>query len=446
MLDVMMRTIEKHRLIDYGDKIVIGLSGGADSLSMTHALLRQKEVLGIELIAVHVNHKLRGEAADSDASFVQAFCRQHEIECVLVEVDVSKLAIDRKLSFEEAGRIVRYNAFVDVLNTYGAQKIAVAQNRNDVVETFFINLFRGSGIDGLSSIDYIREDMIIRPLLDIERIEIDAYCKANSLWPRHDHTNDEVDYVRNRIRNDLLPKLREDYNPSINDAVMRTISMMRAEKSYWLHKSEQLSMLCCKYENGMALIDLSQYGRLHEVEKLQLLRYAIKRLKGSIVNLSYDKYQMCASLERTGTKCELGDGWALRRSHDALILYREEAINEVLSKPLFTCIVPKEAMHRFKLDASCVAVDADKISGNLQARNRKPGDRFVPLGMKGHKKIKSFFIDEKVPFTEREKIMLVCDEEKIIWVENKRISELCKITESTKNVMIMSFQELVESK
>lgn len=445
MLEKMLTTIAKHKLIERGDKIIIGLSGGADSLSMAHALLSQKEMLGIELIAVHVNHMLRGEAADADATFVRDFCVEQQLECVIVEVDVPKIAKAMRLSFEEAGRIVRYNAFDEVLKSHGAHKIAVAQNRNDVIETFFINLFRGAGIDGLASIEHFRDGVVIRPLLDIDRKTIDVYCEKNQLNPRHDHTNDENDYVRNKIRNILLPNLREQFNPSVDDAIFKTVEIMRNEKEFWRYHNEKLSSACCRYENGMAFIDTNLYNRLHEAEKVQLVRSAIKRLKGSLADLSYDKIALCTGLERVGAKCELGDSWALRKSHDALILYREDAIQPAEGKKLHTICIPIEELDRYKLDVSCVAVDADKLKGVLRTKTRQPGDKFMPLGMRGHKKIKDYFIDDKIPFTEREKIMLISDDEKIVWVENRRISEQCKITEETKNVMIMSFQELVES-
>lgn len=446
MLEKMLTTISKHKLIEKGDKIILGLSGGADSLSMTHALLSQKEALGIELIAVHVNHMLRGDAADADAAFVREFCQKQELECVIVEVDVPNIAKSLRVSFEEAGRIVRYNAFENVLKSHGAHKIAVAQNRNDVIETFFINLFRGAGIDGLAAIEHFRDGVFIRPLLDIDREAIDAYCEMYRLAPRHDHTNDENDYVRNKIRNVLLPNLREQFNPSIDEAIFKTVEIMRSEKDFWRYHNEKLSSECCRYENGMAFIDTNTYDRLHETEKVQLVRATIKHLRGSLSNLSFEQIALCAGLTRVGAKCELGDSWALRRGQDAMVLYREDAIRPVEAKELYTVYLPKEELKKYKLDARCVALDADKVNGNVRARTRQPGDKFMPLGMSGHKKIKDFFIDEKIPFTERERIMLVCDDEKIIWVENIRISEQCKITEETKNVMIMSFQELVESK
>lgn len=233
LLERMLETIETHKLLNDGDHIIIGLSGGADSLAMTHGLIKLREKLNVMLTAVHINHMLRGAAAEADAEFVRNFCAQEGIACYVFNEDVQVLAKQQGISFEEMGRIVRYEKFESVRATLGANKIAVAQNRNDVVETFFINLFRGAGIDGLSSIEYIRDDRFIRPLLNLNRIDIEAYCKCNHLEPRQDHTNLENDYVRNRIRNELLPYLRSSFNPNIDEALMKTIRIMKDEKLFW---------------------------------------------------------------------------------------------------------------------------------------------------------------------------------------------------------------------
>ncbi|HAS73810.1 MAG TPA: tRNA lysidine(34) synthetase TilS, partial [Clostridiales bacterium UBA8960] len=340
MIEKMLSTIKQNQLIEYGDKIVVGLSGGADSLSLTHALLSLKEMFGLEIMAVHINHMLRGEAADADAGFVEAFCLENHLPFKIYKVNVTDFANEKGLSFEEAGRIVRYEKFYEALGAFDAHKIAVAQNRNDVLETFFINLLRGSGIDGLSSIDYKRDGVIIRPLLDIERSEIDQYCLDNGLIPRYDHTNDENDYLRNKVRNVLLPDLRENYNPSLDDAVMKTVNIMRCEKSFWHDQNEKRFHECCTYENDVVTIGTTVYDALHPAEKNQLIRYAVKRMKGNLTNLSYDQINQIARLKRTGSMCRIDDRLSIRRSHNALIMYFEDQILEPSEKKLFVKKVP----------------------------------------------------------------------------------------------------------
>lgn len=445
MISKMLMTIENHNLIQNGETIVVGFSGGPDSLAMLHALFHLKSKLDIRLVAVHVNHMLRGMLADRDEAFVAQICAGMQIPCEIFKVDVAQAASQMGKSFEEVGRDVRYKAFFEVKEKYKASKVAVAQNRNDVVETFFINLFRGAGIEGLASIEYMREGGIIRPLLDVSRDEVERYCSDNALTPCIDHTNNENEYSRNKIRNLLLPTLRASYNPSIDDAIMKTVQIMKMEKQFWKAHVHELFKKMCEVESGLIKIKLIEFNRLQMSEKHQLLRAAIKDLRGDLINVSYDTIERVILLDRVGAICEVDTSINGRLTSDALVLYDKTRANQTGLKPLNTCFVNVEERYKFKLSKSCVAVDAACIKGELTVRTRKNGDKYKPLGMKGHKKIQDLFVDEKIPFNERENIMLVCDEEKIIWVENNRINDCCKITESTKNIMIMSFRELVES-
>ena len=443
----MMDTIKRNDLIVQGDKVVVGLSGGPDSLAMMHALIRQQEILGISLTAVHINHKFRGLLADADEAFVVSFCKEHHIPCYSFSEDVAALAKDMGVSFEEAGRIVRYQKFEQVKNETGSHKIAIAQNRNDVVETFFINLFRGSGVDGLASIEYKRDGYYIRPLLDVDRQTIEAYCKQQNLEPRRDHTNDENDYVRNKIRNEFLPYIRNEFNASIDDAVHRTVAIMKGEKTFWNIHVEKLFEQVCHFMNGDIYLRYDRFNSLQDAEKFQLTRLCVKKLKGNMTNLSYDTILRITTLSRTGTVCEIDKDLIATKSYENIIFsnrYGAEKVENHVLPTLYTKIIDVSEKDQYVLSQGCIAVDADQIKGALHVRTRKDGDAFIPLGMKGHKKLKAFFIDEKVPSSKRDSVLLVCDDEKIIWVQDLRMSETCKITENTKNMMIMSFQELVE--
>lgn len=445
MISKMLMTIENHNLIQNGETIVVGFSGGPDSLAMLHALYQLKSKFGIKLVAVHVNHRLRGALADRDEAFVTQTCASMHIPCEIFKVDVAQVASQMGKSFEEVGREVRYKAFFEIKEKYMATKVAVAQNRNDVVETFFINLFRGAGIDGLASIEYMREGGVIRPLLDVSRDEIERYCSDNALTPCIDHTNNENDYSRNKIRNLLLPMLRASYNPSIDDAIMKTVQIMKTEKQFWKSHVVDLFEQMCEVKRGLININLQGFNGLHMSEKHQLLRAAIKELRGDLINVSYDTIERVILLDRVGAICEVDASINVRLASDALVLYDKALSNQTDLKPLNTCLLNVEERNRFILSRACVAVDAACIKGELTVRTRQNGDKYKPLGMKGHKKIQDLFVDEKIPFNDRENIMIVCDEEKIIWVENNRINDCCKITESTKNIMIMSFRELVET-
>lgn len=427
-----------------GDRIVIGLSGGPDSLAMTNALLKLRKVYQLELYAVHVNHMYRGEHSDADETFVKAYCEENNLPCFTFKVDVQSKAKEMGISFEEAGRSVRYEKFNQVMKDVSANKIAIAQNKNDVIETFFINLFRGAGIDGLASIDYMRDDQYIRPILDVSRNDIESYCVQNELMPRHDHTNDENDYVRNKIRNVLLPNLRETFNPSIDETLEKTIHLMKSEKEFWRVHQQRLFDEVCKWLDGDIHIDCVKFDKLLESEKYQLLRHCIVLLRGNLTNVSFDTIVRMTSLNRTGSICEIDNEFSIVKQYDVLVLYENGKKKPLEIYELFVKQVSRQDIQKYKLDHTCVAIDFDTVVGELKVRTRKNGDRFVPLGMKGHKKIKDFYIDEKVPKKDRDCIRLVCDDEKIIWIQNMRLDDRCKITEETNNIMILSFQELVE--
>jgi len=443
----MLDTIKRNALIHSGDKVVVGLSGGPDSLAMTHALIGLSEKLNISLVAVHVNHQFRGAFADEDEAFVCAFCQQYNIPCYSFRIDVASLSKEKGTSFEEMGRIVRYEKFEQVKTLTGANKIAIAQNKNDVIETFFINLFRGSGIDGLASIDYMREDLFIRPMLDIDRACIEGYCSHHQLSARRDHTNDENDYVRNKIRNSFLPYIRNTFNASIDESIAKTVTIMKAEKSFWTHHQQALFTRICTFDKGVIRVKLNLFDDLQEAEKNQLIRYSIKMIRGNLTNLNYETIVRITKLNRTGAICKIDENLIAKRSYDELIISEGIHINnrENIEQPkLFTKIVDISEQAQYVMNNSCIAIDAESVKGNLSIRTRKEGDRFIPLGMKGHKKLKEFFIDEKIPADKRDSIYLVCDEEKIVWVQDLRMNDACKITQNTKNIIIMSFQELVE--
>lgn len=448
-MEKMMATIRKHNMIERGNCIVVGLSGGPDSLAMLHALSRLRKELEIKIVAVHINHMLRGKLADADEAFVKGFCKEFDIPCHTFRVDVDRFASENNMSFEEAGRKVRYEKFNEIFNHYSADRIAIAHNKNDVVETFLINLMRGAGIDGLSSIDYMRDDIIIRPILDVTRVDVEKYCENHELNPRIDHTNNENHYLRNKIRNRVLPMMNETFEQSCGDAIEKTVQLMKIEKDYWLTKQKKLFEELCTYNDEVIKISTQKFCELHLAEQQQLLRYAIKTLSGSLYNIGFDVIQRIIDLERVGAIATINASYMARLSSTDLYLFPVNHIkNPDLQNDneftLYQTVVPISQMSKMELNDYKVALDFDKIKGKLYTRNRKAGDRFVPLGMKGHKKIKDYFIDEKVPFLKRETIRLVCDEEKIVWVENMRISDLVKITPDTKNIIIISFQELVE--
>ncbi len=447
MINAMIHTIQKHQMIAAGDTVVVGLSGGADSLAMTHALNHLKAAYGIKLIAVHVNHMLRGDMADGDESYVKAFCEAENIPFRAFRINVTEYAKTHGCSFEEAGRKIRYDIFEQVLNEVGGHKIAIGQNQNDVTETFFINLFRGAGVDGLASIEYVREGKIIRPLLDIPRTEIEAYCQTNHLMPRQDHTNQENHYVRNRIRNELLPYIKTHFNPGFQETLSRSIQTLKEERAYWEERDEYLFRNIHQIDpiSGAVGLPLSALKTCHDYEQMRLLRHAIKKVRGHLNDLSYERFQSALSLNRTGTRVLLDKGHQVLCQYDTLWIQKQgETTPEVALPRLIQNTIKIQDFNKKNLAPNQVALDAACVSGAVSARFRRPGDRFIPSGMKGHKKLKDFFIDEKIPLARRDEIVLICDEEKILCLHGLRVHEYCKITENTKNILIITLEPVVQ--
>lgn len=284
MKDKVLKTIKKYNLIENGDKLVLGVSGGPDSIAMLNILndLRiDKDIkLDFNIIVAHINHMIRNEAID-DEKFVKNFCNKKGIEFYSKSIDVKKLANTNKISIEETGRNVRYEFFNEILDYTNSNKIAIAHNKNDKAETIIMNLMRGSGITGLKGIE-AKRGKYIRPLIECERIEIEEYCKEKNLNPRIDKTNFENEYTRNKIRNVLIPYIKKEFNPNIVNTLNRLSEVVKEEEDY-IEKQvkrafENLKLLESKRE---IVLDLKKFNREEKVIKSRLVLYTIMRIFGT---------------------------------------------------------------------------------------------------------------------------------------------------------------------
>ena len=231
----ILKTIKKYNLIQNGDKIIVGLSGGPDSISLINVLdeIRKDKTTGLEfgIIAAHINHNIR-EEAKSDEDYVVKYCKEKNIEVYVLSIDINKKAKEEKKGTEETGRNARYEFFEQILIKTKANKIATAHTANDNAETVLMNIIRGSGTSGLKGIRPIRDDKFIRPLIETTREEIEEYCKKNNLNPRIDKTNFENDYTRNKTRNILIPLIKEQFNPNIIMTINRLSDIINEENEY----------------------------------------------------------------------------------------------------------------------------------------------------------------------------------------------------------------------
>lgn len=270
-------------LIQDGDKIVLGVSGGPDSMCMLDMMreLKEEKNINFEIYVAHVNHMIREEAID-DEKYVQNYCLKHNIEFFVKRVDVQKIANDKKIGTEEAGRKVRYDFFEEVLQKTGSNKIAIAHNKNDKIETIIMHLLRGSGLSGLKGIEPIRDNKYIRPLIECERQEIEQYCKNRKLQPRIDKTNFENEYTRNKIRNIVIPYIKKEFNPNIIQTLSRLSEVATDESNYIDLQTQRIyNKLLIEKTDKQIILKLKEFNQQEKVIQKRLVLETIKELNGS---------------------------------------------------------------------------------------------------------------------------------------------------------------------
>ena len=279
----VLETIRKYSLIEDGDKIVLGVSGGPDSISMLNILkeIKEEQIIKFEIYVAHINHMIREEAID-DEKYVEDYCNRNNIKCYIKRIDVVKIANDKKIGTEEAGRNARYEFFEKILKETDSNKIAIAHNKNDKIETIIMHLLRGSGLSGLKGIEPIRDNKFIRPLIECERSEIEQYCEEKELKPRIDKTNFENEYTRNKIRNMVIPYIKQEFNPNIVQTLSRLSEVVTEEVEYVDKQTQKIyqQILIEKTDQQIAL-NLKKFNEQEKIIKSQLILLATKQLMGS---------------------------------------------------------------------------------------------------------------------------------------------------------------------
>lgn len=440
-----IKTLIKNRLIEKGDAVVLGISGGPDSISMLHLFCSIREEWALTLYAVHLNHQFRGILADEDAEYVERVCNEWKVPLYSFSSNVEQLSKKLKTSFEDAGRQERYRLFFKIRDDLNAQKIAVAQNKNDQAETVLMRLIRGSGIEGLSGIDYFREDGVIRPILDCSRDEIMAYCDEQILKPRIDHTNDDVTYTRNKIRKQIMTQMTE-VNPNVIDQIVRTSQLLRDENTFVEKMTDVVFAESVNVGNGQHEICLNKFNELDDAIKRRILRKCIKLLRGHLTDVSYNEIETIIALaneNKTGNKKNYHNVLTFEISYDKLIIYLGKKKTRQENYLLEVKEMTREEYTNYPLLSHEIAVDKNKISGSLRIKNRENGDKFQPLGLRGHKKLKDFFIDEKVPRDERDNIPIVCDDIGIVWIVGYRQDCRYTVDNDTSKVLVLQCIKLL---
>ena len=282
MEEKILETIKKYNLIENEDKIVIGVSGGPDSITLLDVLLKIKAqgIIKFEIVVCHINHLIREEAIE-DENYVINYCKRNNIECYINRTKIKEVSKKEKIGTEEAGRKVRYDFFNEILEKTNSNKIATAHNKNDNAETVLMNIIRGSGTSGLKGIEAKRKN-IIRPLIKIERKEIEEYCKNNNLNPRIDKTNYENEYTRNKVRNMLIPYIKDNFNPNIIDAISRLSDLSKEENNYLESKAkEEYQKVLLEKKVDCIILDLKRFNLIETVIKNRIVLYTINELFGT---------------------------------------------------------------------------------------------------------------------------------------------------------------------
>ncbi len=283
MKQKVIETIRKYNLIEDGDKIVLGVSGGPDSISMLNILkeIKDEQIIKFEIYVAHINHMIREEAID-DEKYVENYCNKNNIKCHIKRIDVVKIANDKKIGTEEAGRKARYEFFEEILKRTNSNKIAIAHNINDKIETIIMHLLRGSGLSGLKGIEPIRDNKFIRPLIECERSEIEQYCEKYELNPRIDKTNFENEYTRNKIRNIVIPYIKQEFNPNIVQTLSRLSDVAIEEIKYISKQTQKIyQQILIEKEDRQIILNLKKFNEQEKIIKSQLILLTTKQLMGS---------------------------------------------------------------------------------------------------------------------------------------------------------------------
>jgi tRNA(Ile)-lysidine synthase len=452
---------KENKLFKQGETILVGFSGGADSTALLHALLSLRHEFNLHLLSAHVNYHLRGKESEADMKFVKEFCFRHSISLVIREEQIKKTS-----DIENRARTIRFQFFHSLVKDYKINKVALGHNKNDLAETMLLHLFRGSGITGMKGIQP-KNDNIIRPLLCFSREEIVAYLKGAEVshW-RSDSSNENTIYMRNKVRNSLIPWLEENVNQKIIDLLYQNSVIFR-EADEFLNDSVNriFKKLLINQQTDEIRLDISKLENRKEVILYYVFRKCLKMLTGKECGFYHNHLKEISSLlGADGSKMiTLPDGIVVLKEYNQLVFQdcssKNPAISEeeessqviditkkfhIFNKRRILCkrISKNDITAEHFIDPDNALIDLDKLSLPLTIGYRKEGDKFIPIGMKGTKKLKDFFIDEKISKFERGKILIFRDQEKIVWIGGLRLDERLKIDEQTKNVLSIRIEEI----
>lgn len=454
--------IVKWNMLKEDDKIVVGVSGGADSVCLLFVLLELQQRIAFDLVAVHVNHELRGKDADEDEKFVKKLCEEQGVLCISYSKDVEAIAKERKLSLEEAGRDVRREIFLHTMREYGGTKIALAHHMNDNVETFFMNAARGTGLKGLGGIKPV-SDMFIRPLLCLERKEIEEFLHNRGIEYCTDDTNATDEYMRNRVRNHIIPYMEKEMNSQVVSHISETMAQLQQLQMFLEEEIEKYFEVCVKKKKNGYIFKEDGFYTIPEAIRPLVFKKILVKVCGKEKDLGENHLQSLMQLmqKQVGKKIDLPYTMEAKRVYEGICVAKldeqeeEEApvveidfsdseIQDIYwqGKHIVCRLlseVPKESEKAQKNNTKWF--DYDIISHKLAIRARRAGD-YITIHPSGKtQKLKAFFVNEKIPQEKRKEIMLLADEQHVLWVEGFRTNCFYEAKEKTKRVLEIQVDE-----
>lgn len=465
LIDEVRIALTRYRMLEPGCLVLVGVSGGPDSVALLYVLSLLGDEYKVCLHVAHLNHALRGEDAEQDVVYVRRIANSLGVGFTARRRDIRELARKEGLSEEVAGRRERYSMFIEVAREIGASRVALGHNRDDQVETVLMRFLRGSGIEGLSGIPPMRKLAeglaVIRPLINVPRKDIEEYCRNEHLQPRCDRTNLEPMYLRNRLRFFLLPLLETEFNPGIRNVLARTAEVCR-DDSVYLESQGQKMFETIARKNDSVEIPSDVLRDMAPALRRRVLRSAIRSACGHLEGIEYihiNQMEELLAQGRTGSELDLPGDLRVGLGYGVLYVTRQREVDE---KPFVTevcvpgtteipeanCTLEVRIADRDDVQAEMRQAWSDKVAFlgyfdynkmvlPLYVRSRLPGDAFKPLGLQGTKKVKDFFISEKVPRSIRGKVPILVSGGEIAWIIGMRPDERFKVTRDTKVVLII---------
>jgi tRNA(Ile)-lysidine synthase len=446
------RTIARHQMVSDGDRVVVAVSGGPDSVCLLRALHELKDELSIHIVVAHFDHGLRPAEDDAETDLVRRMAESLQLP---FETAKGRLLVNKtRGSGEEAARTARYAFLEKARKRHKAQKIALGHNLNDQAETVLMRLLRGSGPSGLTGIPPCRDGSIIRPLIEIDRSEIESYLKARKIASVTDSSNLKKDHLRNKIRLDIMPLLKEQ-QPRLTVLLAQTAEILRDEDDYLREIAEAWLAANMEPSPGKGLsLPISPFLGLPVALRRRVIRSAIGTVKKDLRRISWghtEAIQRLAQAEKPQATLKLPGRLNVKRTYDRLIFstslkkdvqpfhYSFKGTGTYDLKEIGRSLSVEEITNRkgLRLRGSrwTALFDAGKVHFPLTLRTFKGGDRFIPFGMKGHKKLKDFFVDLKVPLEQRRSTAILCSGDALVWVCGLRIDDRFKVRPETRGIL-----------